>query len=480
MDGHLRTRRRLLRDAALAAGSLVLPAAAARGRTRRGRYNIVFIMVDDLGKEMIGCYGSDRAETGNIDALAAGGMKFNNAYSMPQCVPTRATVMTGQYPFRHGWVNHYDVPRWGKGCHFSGKYNPSFARQVRAAGYATCISGKWQINDFRIQPRILNELGFDEFCVWTGYEKGNPPSGKRYWDPYLHTETGSRTYPGQFGPDICNRFVTDFIARNKDRPMMIYYPMILTHGPLTSTPHNRQTANKTVMVEYMDYLVGRVIKALDDNGIRDRTIVIWSTDNGSAKGKTTEKGACEPFVVNCPGVVPRGVVTDALVDFTDLLPTFCELAGAELPRGHTIDGRSFAPLILGKADDSPREWIMTMGGGGVQATRTSTGWRVFNKHPYRDRAIRDKRFKLYIGTDRKPAKLVDLKADPQETTNLLGSDDPAARAALAKFMKVAGTFPEKDANPKYDPLPLQSWDLVEEPSEKKKTKRKKAGSARSR
>ena len=454
------SRRQFLKTAALAASSLAMPGLTLAKKTLHNRPNIVFIMVDDLGKEMISYYGSERVRTPNIDALAAAGMRFNNAYSMPQCVPTRVTVLTGQYPFRHGWVNHYDVPRWGKGCHFSPRYNPSFAKQLKAAGYATCISGKWQINDFRIQPNILNEIGFDEYCVWTGYEKGNPPSDKRYWDPYIHTAKGSKTYQGEFGPDIFNRFILDFIEAHKSEPMMIYYPMTLTHAPLTTTPHNKTTANKKVMVEYMDYLVGRLIKALDENGIRDNTIAIWSTDNGSAKGKTTEKGVCEPFVVNCPGIVARGVVTDALVDFTDLLATFCELGGAELPKGHTIDGKSFAPMILGKADDSPREWIMAMGGGAVAATKTDDGWRVFNNHQYRDRVIRDKQFKLYIATDRRPEKLIDLKADPQEKINILESDEPKVKAALAKLMKVAAAFPQKDADPKYDPLPLQSWDLI--------------------
>ena len=466
------SRRQFLKARAVAAGSLVMPGLTLAKKRRRNRPNIVFIMVDDLGKEMISCYGSTQVRTPNIDALAAGGMRFTNAYSMPQCVPTRVTVLTGQYPFRHGWVNHYDVPRWGKGCHFSAKYNPSFAKQLRATGYATCISGKWQINDFRIQPKILNELGFDEYCLWTGYEKGNPPSDKRYWNPYIHTAKGSKTYKGRFGPDIYNRFILDFIEEHKNKPMMIYYPMALTHGPLTTTPHNKIVANRKAMVEYMDYLVGKVIKTLDENGIRNNTIVIWSADNGSAKGKTSEKGVCEPFVVNCPGMVPKGVVIDALVDFTDLLPTFCELSGAELPKGHTIDGKSFAPLILGKADGSAREWIMAMGGGATSAVRTGDGWRVFNKHEYRDRVVRDKQYKLYIGTDRKPEKLIDLEADPQEKNNIIDSREPEVKAALTKLKKVAAGFPQKDANPQYDPLPLQPWNLTaEEKKEKQKKKR---------
>jgi len=470
------TRREFLKITGVVAGSLIMPSVASPKEPPHVRLNLIFIMVDDLGKDMISCYGSDKAQTPNIDALAVTGMRFTNAYSMPQCVPTRVTVLTGQYPFRHGWVNHYDVPRWGKGCHFDPKYNPCIAEVIKSSGYSTCIAGKWQISDFRIEPKILNELGFDEYCMWTGYEKGNPPSGQRYWDAYLHTAEGSKTYKGQFGPDVCNQFIIDFISKHKHEPMMIYYPMILTHGPLTSTPHQREAANKKVMVEYMDYLVGRLVKALDKNGIRERTIIIWSTDNGPAKGKTTENGICEPFVVNCPGLVPQGVVTDALVDFTDLLPTFTELAGATVPKGHSIDGKSFAPLLLGKADDSPREWIMAMGGGGVSATQTAGGYRVFNQHEYRDRVIRDKRYKLYIGRDRNSEKLIDLKKDPEEKDNILSSDVPEVKTARAKLEKVAVSFPEKDAHPKYDPLALQKWDLEEDKARKEK-KRKQVRAA---
>ena len=145
--------------------------------------NIIFIMVDDLGPEWIGCCGAEGIETPVIDELARTGMRFTNAYSMPKCTPTRVTLLTGQYPFRHGWVNHWDVPRWGAGCHFDPKHNVSFVRLLKKAGYATAIAGKWQINDFRVQPDVLAGHGFDEWCMWTGYETGNRPSGKRYWNP---------------------------------------------------------------------------------------------------------------------------------------------------------------------------------------------------------------------------------------------------------------------------------------------------------
>jgi arylsulfatase A-like enzyme len=445
--------------------------------------NIVFIMVDDLGKEWIASYGGENVTTPNIDRLAEGGMRFLNVYSMPQCTPTRATLLTGQYPFRHGWVNHWDVPRWGRGCHFDPKANPSVARVVKAVGYNTCVAGKWQINDFRIQPDVLNQLGFDEYCMWTGYEAGNPASGKRYWDPYIYKKGGSKTHKDKFGPDICNDFVLDFLDRqSRGQPFFVYYPMILTHGPLTTTPHKRDVTGKTethtAMVEYMDHLVGKVVAKLDETGLRKDTIVIWTTDNGTsggisnlmngrlvrgAKGKTLENGTCEPFVVNCPGIVPAGKTSDALIDFTDLLPTFASIAGSVLPEGHVIDGKSFSKVIFGRADDGPRKWILSMGGGA--GTYDSEG-RVINIHGYRDRVIRNKRYKLYVETDRSSAKLVDLEADPAELKNQL--DNPKLAKVLAELEEVEKQLPPKDAAPRYSPLPKQPWDVKQKnPGQKK-------------
>ncbi|MGI9515856.1 MAG: sulfatase-like hydrolase/transferase [Pirellulaceae bacterium] len=437
--------------------------------------NIVLIMVDDLGKEWVGCYGAENIRTPNIDSLAESGMRFSNVYSMPQCTPTRATLLTGQYPFRHGWVSHWDVPRWGRGCHFDPQLNPSIARVLKSAGYNTCVAGKWQINDFRIQPAVLEELGFDDWCMWTGYETGLPASGERYWNPYLHSRTGSKTYRDEFGPDVCNRFVLEFLERQtQDRPFFVYYPMILTHGPMTTTPHRRDATGNdrhTAMVEYTDHLTGNVLDKLKEQGLRSSTIVIWTTDNGTsrgfsntmqgrvvrgAKGLTLENGTCQPFIASCPGIVPAGVVTDALVDFTDLLPTSAELAGASLPRRFTIDGQSFAPLLLGQADDSTRRWIMSMGGGA--GTYDETG-RVVSRYLYRDRVIRDKRYKLYVETDRSPVKLVDLQNDQDELVNRI--DDPGLAEVLARLQQVADSFPSQDASPRYTPLAPQPWDVTQ-------------------
>jgi len=439
--------------------------------------NILFIMVDDLGKDWISCYGADDISTPHIDALAEGGMTFHNAWSMPQCTPTRVSLLTGQYPWRTGWVNHWDVPRWGVG-YFDWLEYTTVAEVMRSAGYTTAIAGKWQINDFRVEPNALEKHGFDDWCVWTGGEGGNPPSNKRYWDPYIHTRSGSRTYEGEFGPDIYCQFLIDFMRKNSQKPMMLYFPMCLTHGPLVPTPGEPDAKGKfdkhKAMVRYTDQLVGRLVKAIDDLGIRERTIIIFTTDNGTAgglrgtiggerpsggKGSKFEGGVCEPFIVNGPGRVPIGVETDALTDFTDLLPTFAELGGAAIPDGAELDGQSFAPLILGQSDDSPRTWIMALGHG--PARLDDQGVRGI--HEYTDRVIRAKRFKVWVEPNGEITELYDLEQDPLEKNNLIDSKAPTHRSAVAKFRDVLESVPPRDARPRYRPREPNPWDRKRTP-----------------
>ena len=499
--------------------------------------NIIFVMIDDLGPEWVSCYGAEDITTPQMDALAKTGMKFNAAYSMPQCTPTRATLLTGQYPFRHGWVNHWDVPRWGAGCHFDPKHNITFARQLKEVGYATGIAGKWQIDDFRVKPNALIEHGFDEWCMWTGYESQNKPSGERYWDAFVYqnvtgpgydgpssnirrsqadgsaversrakeSNTGDRpsdikdvglgvagTYDDQFGPDVYNAFCCDFVKRHADKPFVLYYPMALTHGPLVWPPGDAQRefeefsakarigsqaelqkfeklAKHKAMVLHTDQLIGRLVDVLDEAGVRERTILIVITDNGTSggitghmngrtvkggKAKVTENGPRQPFIVNGPSIVPASVETDCLTDFTDLLPTFCELAGAPLPEDVTLDGMSIAPVILGEADDGPREWIMAMGHGAARLDEHG----VRPVMDFTHRVIRDKRYKIHVSDDREVTALYDLKTDPGEEQNLITSETPEDVAALHNLKAALATMPQTDSRPHYDPMPPQPWD----------------------
>jgi arylsulfatase A-like enzyme len=437
--------------------------------------NILFIMLDDLGKEWISCYGAEDIKTPNIDALAAGGMKFNNAYSMPQCTPSRATLLTGKYPWRNGYVNHWDVPRWGVG-YFDWKHkeNTTFARLMKDLGYKTCAAGKWQINDFRIEPQAMKKHGFDDWAMWTGWEAGNPPSGKRYQDPYINTPAGSKTYKDKFGPDIYTDHIIQFMKEHKKDPMCLYLPMTLPHTPFVVTPDEPKASSKLdrhkAMVRYIDKLIGKLVNALEELAIRDNTILIFTTDNGTVgsitgtlngtkvqggKSKEKESGICAPFIVNCPGLVPAGKVTDALTDFSDLLPTFVELGGGKVPEDLVVDGQSIAPLILGKEKDSKRKWIMALGFGKGKLDKEG----VRGREDFMSRVIRDKRFKVWVSKKKEIVRLHDLMEDPWEQTNLIDSTEEAHKKAIRKFEGVLASVPDKDARPLYTPRAKNPWDL---------------------
>lgn len=467
--------RGLLLGAAVAFALAALPMPGAGGTPPPSRPNIVLILVDDLGKEWVSCYGAEEVETPRIDALADSGTRFENFYSMPQCTPTRVALLTGQYPFRNGWINHWDVPRWGDGAHFDPALNPSFAGLLRAAGYRTCAAGKWQVNDFRVQPDVMTRHGFDEWCMWTGFETGNPPSAERYHDPYIHTKSGSGTRRGAFGDDVFADFIIDFMRRHRDDPFLVYFPMCLTHPPLTATPLEPDAASPRdrhlAMVRHADHLAGRIVDTLGELGLRERTLVVWTTDNGTSagidgrrggrlvkggKGRTLEPGINAPFIASWPGTVPAGRTSRALIDVTDLLPTFAELAGARIPDGLVVDGRSFAAVLAGRAESSERRWILAMGGG--PGSFDPESGRVVNRTAFRDRVLRDERFKLFVGRDRAPERLVDLDADPDEATNLMDSADPEVARARDHLVEAAAALPAVDANPRYDPLPPQPWD----------------------
>jgi arylsulfatase A-like enzyme len=449
------------------------------GHQHKKQPNIILILLDDLGKEWISSYGATDIKTPNIDALADGGIRFQNVYSMPQCTPSRLCLLTGQYPYRNGWVNHWDVPRWGAGARYDvSSYDANLGLSMRNAGYATACAGKWQVNDFRVEPKAMKTAGFDEWCMWTGYEAQNPPSAERYWNPYIVThESPAQTYQGAFGPDMFCDFVIDFSKRKKEegQTFFVYYPMVLTHTPFTTTPHEphaeRDADKHKAMVRYSDHLLGRLVQALEDLSLREDTLIIFTSDNGTTgeivghlkeravkggKQKTTEPGVNIPFIANWPGTIQPGNVSESLVDFTDIIPTFSDLAGMEVPGQDKVDGSSLAPYLRGETLSVPREWILAMGGQN-HAKVSDKG--VENQWYFRDRVVRDQRYKLYIGTNRQADKLIDLSKDPEEKHDLTGSENLEALQARNKFESLIPNFPERDSDPIYTPQQPQSWDI---------------------
>ncbi|MFP6582795.1 MAG: sulfatase-like hydrolase/transferase [Candidatus Hydrogenedentota bacterium] len=365
--------------------------------------NIVLIMADDLGYEALGTYGSASYKTPVLDRLAATGMKFAHCYSQPLCTPSRVQIMTGRY-------NQRNYKAFG----ILPKTEITFGHLMQEAGYKTAVAGKWQLHGTNTKlPEdkgtgyLPEEAGFDEYCLWQVTEiKKN---GERYADPFLHRSSdGLKIHPGKYGPDISVNFINDFMETNKDNPFFVYFPMALTHDPFVPTPDSDEWAdgdryrknNKHFgeMVLYMDKAVGRIVAKLEELGLRENTLVIFTGDNGTDrdikrsrmrdgrviagnKGHPDDAGTRVPLIVNWPGVVPEGVVKDDLIDFSDFLPTLVEFGGATLPTDRTIDGRSFADQLRGKKGH-PRDWIYCY---------YDPIWGNFDKSVF----ARDRHWKLY-------------------------------------------------------------------------------------
>ena len=401
--------------------------------------NILLIMADDVGVDAIGCYGGESYKTPRIDALAGKGVRFNHCYSMPVCHPTRIALMTGRYPFR--WQN----PKWGS---FPQKAEQlTFAHLLKKAGYATAVAGKWQICMMRDDLDHAQRLGFDESCLFGWHE------GPRYHSPMIYQNGKLREgLEDRYGPDVYVDFLIDFMKRNREKPFLAYYPMALCHdvtddldAPVPFGPEGHYDDYKT-MVEAMDGCVGRLLDALKALQLDQKTIVIFTTDNGTpkrsiysaednpdpkkkdkyirvpvvskfkgkevpgGKGNLKNDGTNVPLITYSPNG-GLGLTSDDLVDFSDFLPTLAELAGATVPDDMPIDGHSFATQIQGNFGSS-RKWAFAEHGG---------------KH-----WVRSQEWKLY-----NDGRLFDMKSDPTERRVVAAASQSAqARAAREELTRV--------------------------------------------
>jgi arylsulfatase A len=404
----------------------VLPAGAQNKPTPQ-KPNIILIYSDDVGLGDIGCCGGS-FKTPQIDSLAKGGTRFEYCYSTPLCGPSRCETLTGRYPFRTGLINNNS----------RNAIQPSreimIPTVLKKAGYVTASVGKW--GQMCLGP---GEWGFDEYIVF--------PGSGRYWREQTarYTVNGEqKNLPeGQYLPDIMHEFLVKFITQHKDQPFFVYYPMSHVHGPIVPTPESKAGAGKDELyrdnVEYMDKLVGKLVAELERLHLREKTLVLFTGDNGTArfgvdvatvngrrisgmKGTMLEGGSRVPLVVNWPGVTPAGRVNHDLVDFSDFFATFGEFAGAPLPEGVTLDSHSFAAQIKGQKG-TPRDWVYV----------------ELNGRSY----ARNARFKLTNG-----GELYDLSEAPyKEITVSSTTTDAAAGSARKQLQEVLNQHPAAPGGP---------------------------------
>ena len=387
---------------------------AQAAETRAARPNIVFVLADDLGIGEVSAYGADNFKTPNIDQLGRGGIRYTHAYTVPLCGPSRAVILTGRYAFRTGATNQDST----------GLMKPSVEtmtpRVLKKAGYVTSSVGKWgQL------PLTPADFGFDDYLTFNG-------SGV-YWN----TQEKGRTYrvngetrtlrDKEYMPDVMHQHVTDFISRHRDVPFYVYYSLSHVHTEILPTPDSAPDSKDHYAdnVAYMDKLVGKLVAELEHLKLREKTLIVFLGDNGTAtgraarstvggrrlsgqKGSMLEGGALVPLIASWPGTTPAGRVSSDLVDSSDFFPTFTELAGAELPEKTILDGRSLAASLRGDRGQ-PRDSIF------IQLARM---WYA-----------REAAWKL-----NQAGELFDMAGAPFEE-KLVAADakDPAATAARARL-----------------------------------------------
>ena len=430
-----------MRSTFLIAMIAALPAASAAADRPM---NFVVVLADDIGAKELACYGNAQHQTPRLDRLAKEGMRFETCWATPLCTPTRVLTMTGQYAFRTGYF-HMLGRSWSplpSSPEYSHGEKLTFADVLKSQGYATALAGKWQLTGEH--PTLIHDCGFDTYRMWA-YTSNLPPGVKhtgryegaassrtaRFWHPSI-VENGNylTTKPDDYGPDLLNAFAIDFIRRHKDQPFCLYYTMPLTHGPHEETPDpeqpgKRRPAGFQSNVEYLDYLMGQLVDAIDAAGLAENTLFVFVGDNGTAgsgKGSLTELGVRVPLIVRCPGTVKAGAVSRELVSVADIFSTLVELSGTKLPAGHVIDGKSLAGTLRGE-DKRHREWVFSYLGPG--------------------RLIRDERWLLEVSGQGRPDRMYDC-GDSRTATgykDVSDSTDAAVVAAADRLIAVLKDLP---------------------------------------
>jgi arylsulfatase A-like enzyme len=420
------------------------------------RPNVVLIVADDLGYGDLGCYGQKTIPTPKLDRLAREGTRFAQAYAgSTVCAPSRCALMTGKHTGHCRVRGNALVPLQPE--------DVTIADVLKSAGYATALIGKWGLGEPGT-PGLPNRQGFDLFF---GYL--NQHHAHNYWPDHLwkdetkHSLDGNKIGPvdnvsverAQYAPDLFVRQALDYLEANKDRPFFLELATILPHannergraeGNGMEVPELGSFADKdwpapqkghAAMIARLDTHVGEVLDKLKKLGLEEKTLVIFTSDNGphkeggadpaffrssgglrGYKRALYEGGIRVPILVRWPGHVPEGTTSDQVWAFWDLLPTLAELVDAKAPAD--LDGVSVFPVLLGKGqtEHPPLYWEFHEGGF-TQAVRMGD-WK----------AVRPK-----MGG---PIELYDLKTDPAESRDV-ADDHHDVIARFETFLKTART-----------------------------------------
>jgi len=447
-------------------------AAASDDRGPRNRPNIVFLFIDDLGWKDVGFMGSRYYETSNIDRLAEQGMVFTNAYTCgPNCAPTRACLMSGQYSPRHGV---YTVGTPKRGNTKLRKLIPipntttldsnvvTIAEALQAAGYRTAHMGKWHLGK---NPKTQ---GFD---VNVGGNRSGSPRGG-YFSPYRNPQLPNGP-KGEYLTDRLTDEALTFLTKNKDRPFFLYLAHYAVHTPLQAKPklidkyrnkkgdehHNHPVY--AAMIDSVDQSVGRILQKLNELELDKKTLVVFYSDNGGygpatsmhplrgSKGMLYEGGVRVPLAVRWPGHVQPKSRCEVPVISVDFYPTLLDVTGTKPPKGQPLDGESLRPLLT-QSGSLKREAIYWHFPAYLQRYRGMTGpWRTTPAG-----AIRRGRYKLLEFFEDGRLELYDLEQDIGERNNLAQTQPDITRklhAQLQAWRKQLNAPVPTKKNPQYDP-----------------------------
>ncbi len=410
--------------------------------------NVVVIFTDDQGYRDVGCYGAVGFETPHLDRLAAEGLRFTSFYvSQAVCSASRASLLTGCYANRIGILGA--LGPWSEhGLHTD---ETTIAELLKARGYATGIFGKWHLG--HLEPFLPLQHGFDEFFglpysndMWpVDFDGQAVPEDhrKRVYPPLALLEGNARADEVATLADqaTLTRRITEravgFIDAHAHEPFFLYVPHPMPHVPLGVSPDFRGSATTPYgdVIQELDASVGELVAALERHELRERTLVVFTSDNGpwlnfgehagsalplrEGKGNMWEGGVRVPCIMNWPGTIPAGGVHTGIAATIDILPTLAELCGARLPE-HAIDGLSLAGILRGDTDVSPRASYLYYYGRELQAVRVGD-WKLFLPHEYRSYE------RVPIGQDGHPGpyargrtatELFELGTDVEERKNV--------------------------------------------------------------